>query len=118
VPSVESELARARALTSPAWTGLDLVDREPIPSPADVGALDGFGLALADPPLRANVYVFDGWNAGAAVGDRLCEFVDGDPYHAVSAVNGALLLFAVSEAPGEAGEVALDRLIDKFNGMF
>ena len=117
MPSLEAELARARALTSPAWTGLDLVDREPVPSPADVGALGGFGLALADPPMRANVYVFGGWNAGAAVGDRLRELVDGGPYRAVSANNGALLLFAVSEAPGPAGELALDQLVGKFHGM-
>jgi hypothetical protein len=46
--SVADELERARALTSPAWTGLDLVDRVAVPSPVEVGALEGFGLELAD----------------------------------------------------------------------
>ncbi|MEO5724647.1 MAG: hypothetical protein ABIQ39_03260 [Ilumatobacteraceae bacterium] len=117
MPSLEDELARARALTSTEWTGLDLVERSPAPSPVDVGAIGGFGLALADPPLRASVYVFESWNGGAAAGDWLRDLVDGSQYHAVSAINGALLLFAVSEAPGEAGELALDHLVGKFHGM-
>jgi hypothetical protein len=118
VPSVEAELARARILTSPTRTGLDLVDRVPQPSAAEVGALAGIGLGLADPPLRVSVYVFGAWNAGAEVGDRLHELVDGGPYRAVSEVSGALLLFAVSEDPGERGERALDRLVRAFHGTW
>jgi hypothetical protein len=118
VPSIEDELDRAHALISTDWTGLDLVEADLVPTAHDVGALDGFARRLVDPPLRANLYVFDAWGAGAAVGDELCRLVDGDGYHAVSAVNGALLLFAVSEAPGEAGDAALNRLLDRFHGTF
>jgi hypothetical protein len=117
MPTVDDELARARALTSPAWTGLDLVERDPRPSPEEVGAVAGFGLALDAPPLRADVYVFESWGAGIEVGARLEALVDGGPYQAVSVVNGALLLFAVSEDPGPDGEAALHRLISAFHGM-
>jgi hypothetical protein len=64
-----------------------------------------------------SVYVFEGWSAGAEAGARLTSLVDGGRYRAVSAVNGALLLFAVSEAPGPESESALRALVGAFHGM-
>lgn len=117
MPTVDEELDRARALTSAAWTGLDLTPRDPQPSPDAVGAVTGFGLGLESPRLRASVYVFESWGAGQEVGARLEALLDGDPYRAMSLVNGALLLVAICEEPGPEGDAALHRLISAFHGM-
>jgi len=117
VSSVDDELARGRDLTSPAWTGLELHDVPPRPLPEEVGALAGFGLASRELALRANVYVFDSWNGGGEVGERLRQAVDGGPYRALSAVNGALLLFAIAETDDPAVERLLRRFVGKFHGI-
>jgi hypothetical protein len=117
VAAIEDELARGRALTSPEWTGLHLEDAPLRPTPHEIGAVAGFGLASEEPPLRANVYVFDTWSGGDGVGERLRQLVDGGPYRALSAVNGALLLFAVAETDDPAVERVLRRFVGKFHGM-
>jgi len=111
------EMERAAALVSGEWSGLELHRQDAHPSPHAIGAIDGFGLVLAEHGLQASVYLFDGWGAGSDAAASLQEMTDGGRYRAASAQNGALMMLAVAEADDHAAVAALDRLIGAFSGM-
>ena len=113
----DRELQRAEALVGPEWSGLQLEHRPASPRPEDIGAVTGFGLAMADPQLQASVFLFDAWGQGRDAGRALQEMTDGDGYRAATALNGALMLFAVADADDPASVAALDQLIGAFSGM-
>lgn len=113
----DRELQRAEALLSAESSGLELHRQDAHPPPDAIGAVDGFGVVMADHGLQASVYLFEAWGAGRDAAAMLEEMTDGDRYRAASALNGALMLLAVAEADDAAAVAALDQLIGAFSGM-
>jgi hypothetical protein len=111
-----AERSRAHELLAHADLGEGWQEEAAIPEPASVGALDGFRLISADRTVRINVYVYRESGQGTATGEALTEMVDGDVYHAGSAVNGRLLCFAVASADSANGRRLVDEALAAMSG--
>jgi hypothetical protein len=92
---------RARALLSPERTGLTLKDAPPDPTPDEIGATAGFGLAAEDCDLLVSVYVFEEWGQGQLHLDGLSDRGEAQDRKTLAIVNGCLLIFATSGSADE-----------------
>jgi hypothetical protein len=109
----EAFLNRARRRLRPERTRVSLQDAQPLVAPADIGAVDGFGLQAKDPDVVGAVYVFGSQREHAAAHEKLKAAVpQGDDLRVEASSNGPLLFFGYAHTGGPDGTDAKYRLLD------
>jgi hypothetical protein len=109
----EQFLNRARRRLRPERTRVALLDAPLLVAPADIGALDGYGLQAKDPDVVAAVYVFGSQREHAAAQTKLKSAVPhGDDVRVEASSNGPLLFFGYTRTGGADGTDAKYRLLD------
>jgi hypothetical protein len=109
----EQFLNRARRRLRPERTKVSLLDAQPLMAPAEIGALDGFGLQTRDPDVVGAVYVFSSQREHAAAQAKLRSAApQEDDVRVEAGSSGPLLFFGYTRTGGADGTDAKYRLLD------
>src|SRR3954449_1834858 len=100
----QARLQAARARLSGELSGATMQDLPPDPPLADLGAVDGFGLVIAESDLHLSVYLLGGWGDGHAYADGVRARAEAGGRLARTAVNGNLLFVGTAPADGDPAD--------------
>ena len=90
------DLKRVREQLGAALTGIVCSSVHPDPLPAQVGALDGFGLQADGRDVRVSVYLYPQWGDGQEQAGPLLAAAERSGRYAIVGVNGRMLFLGTA----------------------
>lgn len=89
----------------------------PDPLPAQVGALDGFGLQADGRDVRVSVYLYPQWGDGQEHAGSLLAAAEQSGRYAIVGVNGRLLFLGTARRDDVESEIVVNDLCSVFSGQ-